>query len=189
MHTKLVRRFHNTSLLLSVLLLAACSSGPRVITNSDPEADFTSFRTFSFFRPLSTDRAGATSIMSSHLIAATTKELEMSGMRREDNNPDLLINFFVTTREVIRASSTPSASMSMHHGRGRYGTWSGHSMGVSTTQVSQSTEGMLRVDLVDPRRNQLVWEGSATARVTEARRDNLEETIFDAIAHIFAQFP
>ena len=175
--------------LATAALLAACSSGPRVITNSDPQANFADFRSFSFMRPLSTDRAGATSIMSSHLIAATTSELEIAGMRRVENNPDLLINFFVTTREVIRASNTPTTSVSMSHARGRYGAWGGYSVGMSTTQVSQSTEGTLSVDMVDPRRNQLVWEGSATSRVTESKRENLQETIHDAIGHIFAKFP
>ena len=140
-------------------------------------------------RPLSTDRAGATSIMSSHLISATTNELEMAGLRRSDDNPDLLINFFVTTREVLRSNPQPHASVSVHHRAGRYGTWGGYSMGMSTAQVTQSTEGTLSVDIVSASLNQLVWEGAATARVTDSRRENLEETINGAIQSIFAQFP
>lgn len=170
-------------------LLAGCGSGPRVITNADPQANFADFRTFSFMRPLSTDLTGATSIMGTHLIAATTNELEMLGMRHTNNDPDLLVNFFVSTSEVTRASSMATTGMSTHHRRGRYGTWGGYNVALSTGQMTQSTDGTLSVDIVDAARNQLVWEGAATARVTEARQDNLEETLHDAITRIFRNFP
>ena len=74
--------------LAAAALMVACSSGPRVITNSDPQANFAEFRTFGFMRPLSTDRSGAQSIMSSHLITATSNELEMAGMRRVEHDPN-----------------------------------------------------------------------------------------------------
>lgn len=77
----------------------------------------------------------------------------------------------------------------MHHRRGRYGTWGGYNVALSTGRMTQSTNGTLSVDIVDAARNQLVWEGAATARVTEARQDNLEETIHDAIRRILANIP
>ena len=44
-------------------------------------------------------------------------------------------------------------------------------------------------DLVDRARNQLVWEGAATARVTDQMRQNRDQVLDSAIADIFAQFP
>jgi hypothetical protein len=77
----------------------------------------------------------------------------------------------------------------MHHSRGRYGTWSGWSAGASTTEVVQRTEGTIAVDVISAARNQLVWEGAATGRVTNSVRENIEEVAHDAITDIFAQFP
>ena len=62
-------------------------------------------------------------------------------------------------------------------------------MSLSTTTVTQTTEGTIAVDVVDAARNQLVWEGAATGRVTYSTRRNLEETIHDAVADIFTEFP
>ena len=39
-------------LALLAISLTGCSSGPRIITNSDPSVDWTQYRTFGFFEPL-----------------------------------------------------------------------------------------------------------------------------------------
>jgi hypothetical protein len=171
----------------ALLILVACSSGPRIITNSDPGADWTQYRTFGFFEPLGTDRNNARSLISTQLIASTTREMEMAGYTRTQTNPDLLINFVVSTRETLQ--TRPSSGASIHHGRGRYGTWSGWSVGTSTTEVVQRTEGTLAVDIVDRARNTLVWEGAASKRVTNSTRENQAKVLDTAIADIFARFP
>lgn len=167
--------------------LAACESGPTIITNSAPDFSLVNYKTFSFFRPLGTDRGDVQSLESKQLIMSTTRELEMAGLRRDDANPDLLVNFVLSSRETLQ--TRPSTSASVHHGRGRYGTWSGWSAGASTTEVVQRTEGTLGVDVVDARRQQLVWEGAATKRVTDSTRQNRDQALDGAIADIFRQFP
>ena len=175
------------ALALVAISLASCSSGPRIITNSDPTVDWTQYRTFGFFQTLGTDRNTVRTIISTQLIESTKREMEAAGFTFAESNPDLLINFVVTTRETLQTRPTTNASM--HHSRGRYNTWSGWSAGMSTTEVVQRTEGTLAVDIVDRARNQLVWEGAATQRVTDSMRDNQNEVLDAAIAEVFAQFP
>jgi hypothetical protein len=173
--------------MFAAVWMTGCASGPNIITNSDPAADWMSYRTFGFFQPLSTDRGSVRSIMSNQLIDSATREMQSAGFTLSESNPDLLINFVVSTRETIQ--SRPSTSASMHHSRGRYSTWSGWSAGMSTTEVVQRTEGTLAVDIVDRARNQLVWEGAATQRVTNSTRENQDQVLDEAIAEIFARFP
>jgi hypothetical protein len=168
-------------------LLSACASGPRIVTNSDPAADWTQFRTFGFFQPLGTDMYTIRSITSNQLIESATREMEMAGFTFSESNPDLLINFVISTRETIQ--TRPSTSASMHHGRSRYRTWSGWSVHGSTAEVVQRTEGTLGVDVVDRVRNQLVWEGAASQRVTDSTRQNQAEVLDAAITSVFANFP
>ena len=176
--------FRGLSLLTLIALMSACASGPTIITNSDPSADFMSLKTFDFMKPLSTDRGNVQSLLSTQMIAATTNELERLGMRHEQNNPDVLINFMLETQEQIR-SRQGSTSASMHRG-GRYGMWGGT---MSTPTIEQYTQGVLSVDMIDPARNQLIWEGTATNRVTDSIRENQDESVRNFIADIFAAFP
>lgn len=170
--------------LVFVALLSACSSGPTIITNSDPTADFVNLRTFDFVQQLSTDNGNVRTLMSTHLITATTRELEMLGMRRDTASPDVLIDFLLETQQQIQ-SRPSSASMSMHRG-GRYGMWGGT---MSTPTIETTTQGALSVDMIDPARNQLIWEGTATNRVTDSIRRNQEESVNSFVAAIFAEFP
>ncbi len=176
-----------TSLLLALSLMTACASGPRIVSNFDPGANFSQYRTFGFMQPLGTDNASGQTLTSQHLISAVTNELTLRGLQATNDSPDLLVNFFISTREVI--TSSPSSSASMHWRRGRYGTWGGYSMSVGTPTVTQQTQGTLAVDLVDAARGQLVWEGAATKRVTDSRRRNLEETLSNAVRDLFVELP
>ena len=122
-------------------------------------------------------------------MTATTRELEARGFEQDNRAPDLLVDFIMATQEKIQARSQPTTSMSMHRGRGGAGTWGGYSMGMSTTSVTQTTEGTLAIDLIDVRRNQLVWEAAATGRVTDKVRENLEEVANAAVTDMFARYP
>ena len=185
--SRAISRVISSGIAVTAIALGGCASGPNIVTNSAPDFDVTQYRTFDFLQPLSTDRGNVRSLISTYLIEAATRELEMAGMTRSSDNPDLLVNFVVSTRETLQ--TRPSTSASMHHGRGRYGTWSGWSMGASTTEVVQRTEGTVAVDLIDPRRNMLVWEGAASGRVTDSVRQNVQPAVERAVTDIFARFP
>lgn len=171
-------------LLPGLLFFTGCASGPTVITNSDPSFDFMGLQTFAYMRPLSTDQGNTQSLLSTQLMAATTLELENRGMRQVSDNPDVLINFLLETQEQIR-SRPSTASVSMHRS-GRYGMWGGS---MSTPTIEQTTQGNLSIDMIDPGRNQMVWEGTATQRVTDSIRRNQEAAVRSFVADILANFP
>ena len=168
-------------------LLAACESGPNIITNSAPDFSLAGYQTFGFLQPLSTDRGNVQTLTSATLIEAATFELQNAGLRRNDTNPDLVVNFVISTRETLQ--SRPSSGASMHHGRGSYGTWGGYSMSMSTSEVVQRTEGTLGIDVIDASRLQLVWEGAATQRVTDSMQQNRDQILRDVVAEVLAKFP
>jgi hypothetical protein len=171
--------------LIALITITGCASGPSIHTNSDPTADFMGISTFGFMQPLSTDSGNVQTLLSTHLIDATTDELGMRGWRLDQNNPDVLINFLFETQEQIRSRNT-SASVSSMHRSGRYGGW-GATM--STPTIEQTTQGALSIDVIDPAQNRMIWEGTATNRVTDSIRDNQAETVRTFVAAILADFP
>ena len=174
--------------LIAGLMLGACASSPRIVSNADPMADFSRFQSFDFMQPLGTDTASGQTLSSQILIRTATEELESRGLRRSSENPDLLLNFFISTRDFVR-SSPSTMSSSVHWRGGRYRNWRGYSVGMSTATVTTQTDGTLAVDLVDASQMQLVWEGAATQRVTNNRRDNLEDTLSEALQDLFESLP
>jgi hypothetical protein len=171
-----------------LLLLGACAAtGPNVVGNYDPATDFSQFRTFAFAQPLGSDnRSGRTSV-SNRLIAATARELQSRGLQLVGNNPDLMINFFVQESSGLSTANRSVSSSQFSHAHGGFTTWSGYD--VRTTAALRISEGTIAVDVFDTRQNMLVFEGFAQDRVTELMRDQLDETINDAIASIFETFP
>jgi hypothetical protein len=177
-----------TLLGLSVLVLAGCTSTPRIYSNDNPSVSLGDYATFGFINPLGTDRnANERSLLSTHLVRATRTELENRGYRYTETDPDMLVNFNVHAQEKIQATSTPSMGMGMgYYGyRGSmYSTWGGYD-----TNVSQYTEGTLNVDLIDPARKELVWEGVAVGRLSEDARENMASRVPQVVAAIFQRYP
>jgi len=175
--------------LLASVIVSGCASGPGVIANRAPDFAIADYRTFGFIEPLSTDRDGVRTLLSRRLVEATTREMEAKGLVYSEEQPDLRVNFLVSTRETL--SSRPSSGVNVGVRAGRYGTWGGYSVGVgtSTAEVVQRTEGTLAIDIIDASRNTLVWEGALSGRVTDKVRENLGPAIDKAVVDILSEFP
>ena len=184
---QLTRFFRSIISLMAVLIAAtflyACSSGPKIFVNQNPEADFANYRTYNYQEPLGTDeKAGYRSILSGYLISAVDREMQGRGFSRSDN-PDLVINFFVNSKEKIRTSQTPTMGGYYGYRGGYYGAYGGYE-----TTVTQYTEGTLNIDMVDRGTRTLVWEGVAVGRVTDEVRENLQAAANAAVGEIMAEF-
>lgn len=176
-------------LAAAAVAVAACvSQGARIRSSSDPAVDFTRYRSFAFVTPLGTDRAHYESLVSRALKAAARRELEARGFVYDETAPDLLVNFSGRLDEKLRVSPSPTLSMGVgYYGyrHGIYGTWPLY----HETDVQQYTQGTLNVDVVDARRQQMVWEGVAIGRVTAKVQKNLEAAISRVMPEIFETFP
>lgn len=155
-------------------LAAGCASRPNVRHDQDPTADLSAYRTFGFY-----DRVdgGYSSLVGKHLQKATREQLEQLRYVYSDQNPDLRVAMFLRVAEHPELRSTP--------GRGPYG-YRGWNGGIETVTVR---EGSLRIDLVDTRRNALVWQGVAEGRVDRKAMRDPGLALHAAVAEIFADYP
>ena len=183
-------------LLATVVLLAACASGPQVRSSGAGDIDFGAFRTFAFFGSLSTDRAGYHSLISQQLMASTRREMEVRGLQfvTDPAQADLLVNFYADVANELRVRNTGpawSGPTYWDHRRGRYDPWRGHRgwPSHSSVDVQQITRGTLSVDVVDARQNMLIWEGMASRRLTQRTLNDLGPALDEATHHIFREFP
>lgn len=196
-HRKPARQPARFTLLMTVaVLLSACASAPQIRTSSADGIDFGTFRTFSFYDNLSTDRAGYHTLISQQLMATTRREMEVRGLQfvADPAQADLLINFYADVATEFRVRNTGptwAGPTYWDHRRGRYDPWRGHRGWPrhSSIEVQETTRGMLSVDVVDARRNLLIWEGLASQRLTQRTLNDLGPALDAATHHIFSQFP
>ncbi|MNX93688.1 hypothetical protein D3C86_1258840 [compost metagenome] len=69
---------------------------------------------------------------------------------------------------------------------GMYGPWPGYGF-YNDTYVY--TEGTLNIDLVDARKNQLVWEGVAQGDASRVDPQDSQPAIDAVVTQIFAKYP
>jgi hypothetical protein len=170
-------------------------AGPKASAAADTTVDLRQYQTFNFASPLGTDQSGYQSILSQNLKRATQAQLEARGLRLDEANPQLIVNFNARLDDKMRVSTTPAPTMTMGMGMGRgyygyrggmYGTWP---MYQDQTTVSQYKEGTLNIDIVDAGRKQLVWEAVVSDKFTEKKRDNIGKTVDDYMKAAFKKFP
>jgi len=174
--------------LLTVIASAflGCASTPNVFSQADPTTDFSTYRTYGFDKNLATNDTQYESLITSFLKVAVAQQLDGRGLTYEPENPDLIVNFYLNTKEKVQSHSVPTMS-------GYYGwrdpffdPWPGYTY---ETRITQYTEGTLNIDIADVVRHKLVWEGATVGRITDEIVRNLERSVDQAVADIFSQFP
>jgi Domain of unknown function (DUF4136) len=200
-------RFLIAWLALWLLAAGGCAEGPKVLTDSDPSAQFSAFRTFALSGM--TDRGYEVgpsdhSPLRGRVKAMVDEQLVAKGLRQVsmENRPDLLVHIFFGVKGQQRTETTdmtqdlyPSCYRGFYPGcYGRQvtaydyhdGDWVPASTRIVTTY--EDHEGTLIVDLADSSRKKLVWR----AVIRAVLGDNLEKNFEQAnkgIAEAFKDYP
>ncbi|MCD9029674.1 DUF4136 domain-containing protein [Luteimonas sp. BDR2-5] len=174
--------------LCALVLLAGCATGPRITTEADPRADFSAYRTWSFYSPLAIESEGYETATSEITKAAVRTEMERRGYTYSEDAPDLWVNINAYMERRTDVSSYPTVDYAYYYSyrhRGYFAVpyWN------ERTQVYRYTEGTMNVDLVDARQKRLVWEGVAVGRVANLKPEQRAARINSTIAEIFASYP
>jgi hypothetical protein len=185
MNTNIVIR---VSLVAALLVVTGCASGPDIRVDSDPAVNVTAYRSFGFFEPLATDKAGYSTLVTARLKEASRRELEARGYAYDAASPDFLLNFQLNVQERTDVRSSPSAGVGYggYYGYRSYGAWAGYPVDVETTHYKVGT---LNVDVVDAERKALVWQAVGEGRIKKESMKNPGPAIDNAVSLLLADFP
>jgi hypothetical protein len=175
-------------MLLMMLVLAACATGPRISSDTDPQADFSRYRTFAFHSPLAVEREGYSTPASGVMRAAARREMEARGYTYSETSPDLLVNINAYINERSEVVSMPEMRYGYYYNY-RAGSYVAVPYWTERSNVYNYSEGTLNIDLVDARERRLVWEGIAVGRVARLKPAERAARIQQTIAEIFAEYP
>src|SRR5687767_1790995 len=176
--------------LVLALLSAGCASTrpPDMRVDYDRNADFSVFRTYGFPKETGTDRGGYSTLVTSYFKSAISTAMEARGYKYSEEKPDLLVNFFMNTRERTETSSQPRMSMGYGYYGYRYGLYNAWPLYDEDRTVTYKV-GTINVDIVDAEKKQLVWEGVAEGRVSEDELQNPKVTINAVVTELMRQYP
>lgn len=166
------------ALITLTAVLAGCASAPNVMVDRDSAVDLKQYRTFGYYDTTATDASRYSTLLTSHLKRATRAQLERHGYAYADVDPDLRVDFFLDVADKQELRSRPST------GRFGYRSWAGASY-----DLVEYRQGTLRIDLVDAKRNALVWQGIARDRIDEKSAQNPGPALDAVVGEIFTRYP
>ncbi|MEC4727283.1 DUF4136 domain-containing protein [Shewanella sp. D64] len=147
-----MKLFNLSSLLLSCVLLSACTSTPK--SDYDVDYDFTKLSTFQELAPPQSDDP----LTTSRIQTALANTLEEKGFTRVESKADFLVTF------GYRVDDKPKDSgLSIGLGTGTWGSSGGVSVGTSVgVPIGSNTAKIqtIQIDILDPVTNRLIWRGT-----------------------------
>ncbi|GFE88906.1 DUF4136 domain-containing protein [Steroidobacter agaridevorans] len=176
--------------LTAALFAAGCAttSGPKTRIDYDRSADFSVYRTYGFPKETGTDRGGYSTLVTSYLKSAMSAQMEARGYKYSEEHPDLLVNFYMNTRERTEIRPDARASVGYGYYGYRYGLYNAWPMYDEDRTVTYKV-GTLNLDIVDAEKKQLVWEGVAEGRVNEDELQNPKVAINAVVTELMRQYP
>lgn len=166
---------------LTVLLFASCSS-VQVTTDYDNTVDFQQFRTYAFMKD-GVDKINISDLDKKRILKAIDEQLTAKGYSKSDN-PDLLINLFTDTKQIVNVNTYGGWGYGFYRPWG----WNPWMMGPGYQSVSTSTEGILYIDVLKAKSKELIWQGKGTGYLT-TRQSKKEERIKEFVSKVLETFP
>jgi hypothetical protein len=125
--------------------------------------------------------------MTSYLKDAIRREMDARGYRYVEGDADLLVNFNANSRENVDVRSSPGPTFGYYGYRG--GLYGGAAIATSPeVETVRYKVGTANVDIVDTRRNQLIWEGIAEGRLTDEVMKDPQAAVNSVITEMFTKF-
>ncbi len=159
-----------SSLLISLTLLIACTSNPRIQSDFDENVDFSQYKTFNFASPTEFVDPDFHELLLLTFSAAVEQQMLSRGYVKSDN-PDVLFNVSVDVEDKSQAPSQTTGCPSYSIKKSPVAIVNSHYInGKGRGTFCRYTEGPIKIDLVDLNLNRTIWDGVSFVRIDERER-------------------
>jgi len=172
-------------IVLVLYVLAACSSVKIKDVSKANDFAISSYKTFNFYTITNEGETNGPNYEKNLklLKEAIVNEMGAKGVMLSSDDPGLLVNIGIVITEKVQTRET---SLSMPGDRIAYMGQRNYHWQSQEVEVGRYREGTIIIDLVDPSKNELVWQGKAVSVVPEKQK-NVPETIAEAMKKLFAE--
>jgi len=165
-------------LLVLVFGFASCST-VKVTTDYDTKTNFTSYKTFAFYKK-GIDKAKISDLDKRRILRAIESEMLAKGFVKS-NTSDLLVSIFAKSRKKINIDASVDYPNYFWYPRYYYGR--------DRIRITKQTEGTLFIDLIDAENKKLLWQGIGSGALSAKNRSKKEEKIQLFVKEILSGFP
>ena len=176
----------NLIIISLTFLIVACGGAKLLHTELSPGTNLSNYKSFDFYE---VDAEGDTMSVKfkeriSMIQDAITQQLESKGFKRESDidQPDLLVNIGIVVDEKVQTRMTNYQQDAPKYIGQRNYHWKSEEVVVGRYRM-----GTVTVDLVDPKKNERVWEG-VVEDVIPTKEERIQEAIRDGIGKLFEKF-
>ena len=165
-------------ILLLFIVFASCST-VRVATDYDEEIDFTTYKTFAFYKK-GIDKAKISDLDKRRILKAIETEMLAKGFTKS-KNPDVLVSIFAKSRKKVNIDT-----------RNGYPNGFGYPMYYyprNGVRITKLVEGTLFIDLIDTKNKKLLWQGIGSGALRTKTGPKKEAKIQLFVKEILNEFP
>ena len=163
-------------LVLFILMLTSC--GPAVTLDYEPEADFSSYTTYSFYPTLD---SGLNALDEKRIMRATDSLLQQKGLIKTQR-PDLYVNFYASEQ----LGSRNTIGIGVGSGGGNVGVGVGGGIPIGGRKIEQQ----LTIDFIDVSNDALIWQAIGEDDYPEKSTPERKQTFYNKmLAKIFKKYP
>ena len=168
---------HFTFIVLLSLFVTSCGT-VQVSTDYDRSANFATYKTYSYHQK-GLEKLKVNDLDKKRLITAIDTQMAAKGFTKVDSGADLVVNILTSSKEQVSVNNN-------NWGYGSYGYYGGYYGGYNN--VSSYQAGTIVLDIIDDKKNILVWQGVGS----DFNLSNISakaERIPKAIEEILTKFP
>jgi hypothetical protein len=180
---------HIVYIVLLTSLLSGCAA-VNVQYDYDPEADFTTIRTYAWRNSSQQDDAlEANPLLKKRVERSVDNHLENKGFNKiSDDIPDFYVIAHAGMQEKMRVTNT-EVPMGYYPDY-RYNSWRGGIYYQNRVDVHYYTEGTLIIDIVAAGKDELIWRGMGTGVVRQYDSpEDMQQSVDQYVNEILAGFP
>ncbi|SFU30640.1 protein of unknown function [Pustulibacterium marinum] len=164
-------------MILALVAVTASCSSVKVVSDYDQQANFTSYKSFAFYKP-GIDKAEISDLDKKRILRAIDASMTQKGFQKSEQ-PDLLVNIFTKEQKQV----------DVYNNYGYGWGWSPWYWGGAYNNVRTSTQGSLYIDLIDAKTNELVWQGKGSGYLEVDDIAKKQERINEFVSEILSQYP
>ena len=168
--------------LFILLIMTSCAT-VNVNTDYDKSTNFADYKTYAFYKQ-GIDHVKISDFDKRRILKAIDSVMTSKNFTKSET-PDMMINFYTDAEKDVTLNSY-YAGYGYGWGYGWGWGW-GYPYG-GGTYTSTSIKGILTIDVINAKKNELIWQGIGSGTLGQ-NQHNKDEMIRDFVSQILLSYP